>query len=62
MKVKIGNKIYDAENEPVMIILDKEAKEQIAQMHGDCFKYCQYPDEQYWVQDEYVKIKEFMKT
>ena len=32
MKVKVGNKIYDGENEPVMVILSKGDKKNIANM------------------------------
>jgi len=44
MKVKVGDKIYDGEKEPIMIILTDKDKENIALMLDDCTKYCQYPD------------------
>jgi len=44
MKIKIKNKIYDGEKEPVMIILTEADKKNIANMHSHCFKYCVYPD------------------
>ncbi len=42
MKVKIGNKIYDSENERVMIILSDGDKKNIQNMEPDCNKYCSY--------------------
>ena len=57
MKIKIGDKIYDAKNEPIMIILDDIDKTNIANMLPTATKYCSYPDE--CTPDE---IKEFMKT
>ena len=43
MKVKIGDEIYDSADEPIMIVLSKGEKEQIANMSPDCSKYCVYP-------------------
>lgn len=56
MKVKIGNKIYDGNDEPVMIILSDEDKKNITNMLPTATKYCSYPD------DYDGDIKEFMKT
>ena len=61
MKVKIGTKIIDAENEPIMLIF-KDAKErklvgnQLINSHKDMTKYCMFPDNM----DKNV-IKVFMK-
>ena len=44
MKIKIGNKIYDSENEPIMLILSVKDKSNIANMHSKCTKYCCFPD------------------
>jgi len=44
MKVKIGNKIYDGEEEPIMIIFEGKDKENIINMVEGCTKYCQAPD------------------
>lgn len=60
MKVKIGNKIYDGDQEPVMVILSKGEKEQIANMHPEATKYCVYPAEDEWTKDDYRAIKEWM--
>ena len=44
MRVKIGDKIYDASNEPIMIVLSEEDKKNIANMADDAEAYCGYPD------------------
>jgi len=44
MKIKIGNKIYDGEKEPVMVILTKQDKINIQNMLPHCTKYSMYPD------------------
>lgn len=44
MKVKIGKKIYDSNDEPIMIILGNDDKYNIEQMLEECSKYCSYPD------------------
>jgi len=45
MKVKIGNKIYDSEKEPIMLILSDEDKKLISMMRPIDYKYCSYPHE-----------------
>lgn len=45
MKVKISNKIYDSENEPILLILTDQDKQNINNMHKDSYKFCSYPDE-----------------
>jgi len=57
MKVKIGNKIYDSENEPIMIILTEYNKHDISNMTDDAEKYCEFPDT---MSEE--DAREFMKT
>ena len=47
MKVKIKNKIYDGNEEPVMVILSDEDKRNIKEMNKSCNKYCSFPDEGY---------------
>lgn len=49
MKVKIGNKIHDAEEEPIMIIFNSEEEKagiavQLTDMQPGLTKYCMYPD------------------
>ena len=60
MKVKVGNKVYDGEKEPVMVILSKGEKQQIADMHPDATKYCVYPEDEELMKDDFKKIKEWM--
>jgi hypothetical protein len=43
MKVKVGKAIFDSDEEPVMLILSKEEKQQIAHM-GEQTKYCSFPE------------------
>lgn len=43
MKVKIGTKIYDSNDEPIMLILDEEDKNNISNI-GEQKKYCSYPE------------------
>lgn len=44
MKIKVGNKIYDAEDQPIMVILTDGDKDLISRMHPDATKYCSAPD------------------
>jgi len=44
MKVKIGNKIYSANDEPIMIILSDNDKENISNMIPMNHKYCVFPE------------------
>lgn len=60
MKVKVGNKVYDGEVEPVMVILSNGEKKQIADMPSDLHKYCIFPDTEEWLKEGYKKIKEWM--
>ena len=45
MKVQIGNSIYDADREPIMIILTDQDKKNIANMDKCCSKYVVFPDD-----------------
>jgi len=56
MKVKIKDKIYNSEKEPIMLILSDEDKKLINQMRPIDNKYCSYPYQ--WGQD---MAKKFMK-
>ncbi len=44
MKVKIGDKIYDGEQEPVMVILSDADKKNIRNMSTECTKYASFPE------------------
>lgn len=61
MKVKVGNRIYDGEKEPVMVILSEEEKKLIANM-GSQKKFCVYPETEDLIKDDYAKIKAWMKA
>ena len=61
MKVKVGNKIYDSEKEPVMVILNERDKEHISNL-GNNTKYCNYPDLECWVGNNHKGIIEWMET
>lgn len=43
MKAKIGNRLFDSRNEPIMIVLSDSDKENISNMPNDKTKYCSYP-------------------
>jgi hypothetical protein len=56
MKVKIGDKVYDPEKQPIMIILSEKDKENIANMSETATKYCCFPNKGYTEEE----INEFM--
>ena len=45
MKVKVGNKIYDGDKEPVMVILSDLDKKNISNMSFIANKYASFPDD-----------------
>ena len=59
MKVKIGNKVYDSNDEPIMVILDGTDIYSIANMIGT--NYCSYPDSEKYTKDDFKEIKKWMK-
>lgn len=44
MKVKVGDRVYNGSEQPVMVILTDQDKRNIAAMHRECTKYCEAPD------------------
>ena len=44
MKVKVGDKIFDGNEQPIMVILEPWDKENIAKMPPEAKKYCSYPE------------------
>ena len=56
MKVKIGDKIYDPNEVPIMLLLSQTDKENISCMNSEANKYCAYPKTGYTEAD----IDEFM--
>ena len=47
MKIKIGSKIYDSEDQPIMVILSAQDKVNINAMLTDATKYCIYDETKY---------------
>jgi len=58
MRVKIGDKVYDSELEPIMLILSSEDKKNISSMTPKAKKYCSFPDSPEYTEE---RILEFMK-
>jgi len=56
MKVKIGDKVYDGKEVPIMLILNKGEREQIAEMDPACTRYSMYPEDKHTVE----QIKKWM--
>jgi len=44
MKIKVGDKVYSSEAQPIMVILTDKDKQNIANMLPECPNYCEYPD------------------
>ena len=44
MKVKVGDKIYDGEKEPVMVIMTPVELACTGNAGTNCSKFCSYPD------------------
>jgi len=53
VKIKVGDKFYDSQDGPIMIILSQKEKDQVAGMLPRCTKYAQYPDT--WTKEQAVK-------
>jgi hypothetical protein len=58
VKVKIGDKIYDGNKEPILLILTEGDKRDIQNMTPEATRFCIYPDEGYsydeickWIED-----------
>jgi hypothetical protein len=45
MKIKVGDKIYDGNEEPIMVILEDYDKENILNMAPEAIKYCHFPED-----------------
>jgi ribosome maturation protein Sdo1 len=56
MKVKIGDTIYDSNNQPIMIIYTDGDLKNMVRGH----KYCSYPENDYRYPPE--KVKKWMET
>ena len=60
MKVKVGNKVYDGEDQPVIVILTDQDKKNIANIFPECQRYCMYPETKHWIGNDNKNIKEWM--
>ncbi len=58
MIVKIADKIYDSNEEPIMIILDESDKENIKNIDVYHARYCSFPTGKYTTEE----IDKFMET
>jgi hypothetical protein len=56
MKVKVNNKIYDSNSEPIMLILNENDKDLITKMDKNATKYCSFPNN-----TPIKEIKKFMR-
>lgn len=45
MKVKIGDTVYHANKEPILLILDEVDKENLANMHPEATYYICFPED-----------------
>lgn len=57
MKVKVGDKIYDGSDIPIMVILEPKDKENILNAPSEMTQYAQYPATEEWLD----KIKVWME-
>jgi len=44
MRVKVGNRVYDSEEQPVMVVLSDSDKKNIAEMLPECTMYTAFPE------------------
>lgn len=64
MKIKVRNKIFDGNNEPIMLILTDKDKENIRKMKTDCHKFFVFPDTmktekiEKWMKEKEENIKQ----
>lgn len=52
MKVKVGDKVYDSNDVPIMAIITEQDRKHIADMAPYATKYCAYPDDWFMSGDE----------
>jgi hypothetical protein len=57
MKVKIGDQVFDSNEQPILLVLSDQDKENIANMDPEVHKFCSFPEDS----DE-SEIREFMKV
>ena len=64
MKVKIGDKIYNSDNEPIMLIMTPEEKKHLNKNFiktKESKKFCIYPDTDHWNNNDYKEIRQWME-
>jgi ribosomal protein L15 len=61
MKIKIKNKIYDSEDEPIIVILSKEERRKIEKLRKEELTFCFFPSKPKWKNVNIKKIQEYMK-
>ena len=59
MQVKIGNTIYDATKEPIMLILNDSDKKNLLNMPANASKYAGFPEN--WFNSE-EEVQEWMEV
>ena len=52
MQIKVGDKIYSENDQPIMVILTDADKKNIANMLPECTKYASFPDDTKLTEDE----------
>ena len=45
MQIKVGDKLFSSEDQPIMVILTEDDKENIANMLPECTKYATFQDD-----------------
>lgn len=58
MKFKVGDKIFTSKEQPIMLILDDQDKQNLANMFPDAYQMCEYDETKYSEEE----IREFMKV
>ena len=51
MKIKVGDIVYDSIEEPLMVILTSQDKENIKNMLPECTKYCVFNEDSISVEE-----------
>lgn len=51
MRIKVGNRVIDSKDEPIMVILTDQDKVNIGRMDPDCTKYCEFEKDDHDIED-----------
>ena len=62
MKIKVGDKEYDAKDQPIMVILTEKDKQNIANMRPEATKYCQFNKEKLTFEEVDIWMGEGIKA